>query len=466
MVRRIELPRLGKLPDIRYVQIQTHSRCNADCVFPLAGDTKVYTPEGNVPIRSLVDKDCTLLVPSKEAPYKGEWVEKATVRSYGIQPIVNVAFRLGEIFTQLSKYVKCTREHRWILSDKSVVSTSELKPGDKILALDNAGTAWIVDHISDMGESEEVFCAHVEDHGCFTLAGGLVTGNCPYIESEHAANHGVMDEELWKHVLLNLKPFAAGINRGKVCPYLMQEPLIDKTIFSKIADIYKFFPNTVVEVSTNGAALTDKVIDKLLDSMRGKKHAIWVSHHGINAETLQHIMKIDYEKAHYNLLNLLKKANGKFSIRIRGAGQSRDGKHTFFTREQYLAYWDKNIAEHGINRTRVDIDAFRFHDRAGTLHREDRDACTFNVGKVRDIGPGHKPFYCPRLDQWAHIMYDGAIRLCCMDYHGEVKLPNLKDISLVDYFLSDEYQKLFGMVTGSIESPDNFICKRCISPGG
>lgn len=469
MVKKFELPRFGKLPNIKYVQIQTHSRCNADCVFPLTGETLVFTPQGYVEIGKLVGK-CTLLVPSKEDPRKGVFKE-AEVRSYGIQPILNVAFGLKKAFSRQTKYVRCSTEHRWILSDKSEKKTSKLLPNDKMLTMNLAeslieGVDWTVEHISDMGESEEVFCAHVPDEGCFVLQGGLVTGNCPYIESEHAANHGVMDDELWKHVLLNLKPFADGINHGKVCPYLMQEPLIDKTIFSKINDIYKFFPSTSVEISTNGAALTDKVIDKLLACFKGKKHDLWVSHHGINAETLQYIMKIDYEKAHSNLINLLKKANGKFNIRIRGAGQSRDGKHVFFTREQYLAYWDKNIAEHGIDRTRLDIDAFTFHDRAGTLHRVDRDACKMNIGKIRDIGKGHAPFYCPRIDQWIHIMYDGTIRLCCMDYHGEVKLPNLKDIWLPDYFQSEEYTTLIKKVTGMIDSPDDFICKRCISPGG
>ncbi len=289
---------------------------------------------------------------------------------------------------------------------------------------------------------------------------------CPYIESEHAGNHGAMSEELWQHTLLNLKPFAAGINQGKVCPYLMQEPLIDKTIFSKINDIYHNFPKTVVEVSTNGAALTDKVVDKLFAAFDGKNHDLWVSHHGINAETLEHIMQIPFEKAHANLIALLKKSDGRFNIKIRGAGESKDGKHTFFTREEYKEYWRKNFQDHQINTRNVDVDAFTFHDRAGTLHRADRGACNLKVGKVRDIGPGHKPFYCPRMDRWVHIMYDGTIRLCCMDYHGEVKLPNLKDVWLIDYFMSNEYRNLVGMITGQKESPEDFICKRCISPGG
>ena len=53
-----------------------------------------------------------------------------------------------------------------------------------------------------------------------------------------------------------------------------------------------------------------------------------------------------------------------------------------------------------------------------------------------------------------------------MDYHNEVKLPNINDMSLLNYYHSREYEELVGKVSGRLESEDNFICKRCISPGG
>lgn len=289
---------------------------------------------------------------------------------------------------------------------------------------------------------------------------------CPYAESEHQANPGNMKDEMWHHVLNNLQPFRAGINKGKVCPYLMQEPLIDKTIFSKIDDLYRCFPQTCVEVSTNGAALTDKVVEQLLARFRSRRHELWVSHHGIDKATLEHIMHIDFTKSHANLMHLLKRSNGEFHIKIRGAGESRDGKHVYFTRQQYLDYWKKIFHDENINTKNVSVDAFTFHDRAGTLHRKDRGACDLNMGTVREIGPGKPSFHCSRLDEWIHIMYDGRIRLCCMDYHGEVKLPSLVDTWLLDYFQSEEYTTLIKQVSGRIESPDDFICKRCTSPGG
>lgn len=287
---------------------------------------------------------------------------------------------------------------------------------------------------------------------------------CPYIESVHHASPGMMTDKTWHGILGNLRPWTDTLQ--KFCPYLMQEPLIDKTIFDKIADVYRCFPKILVEISTNGAALTEKAVEKLFNRFAGRKHEIWVSHHGIDAETLQHIMKIDYKQSTENLIRMLKMSDGRFKIRIRGAGKSKAVDKVFFTRQQYLDYWSEMFTQHGINRKNVEIDAFEFHDRAGGLHREDRDANQLNGGVVRQIGPGHRKFSCRRIDEWLHFMHDGSIRICCMDYHHEVKLPNINDVSLLDYFYSDEYIRLVKMVRGDIDSADDFICKRCTSPGG
>lgn len=287
---------------------------------------------------------------------------------------------------------------------------------------------------------------------------------CPFVESEHYKHPGMMKDRTWRNILLNLVPWKDSLD--KFCPYLMQEPLIDKTIFTKIEQIYELFPNVKVEVSTNGAALTEEVIDKLFTCFDGRRHDIWISHHGINAETLEHIMKIDYQKAHSNVINLLRKSNGRFTIKLRGAGESKAVNKVYFTQQEYKAYWNKLFVDNNLNTANVSVDSFQFHDRAASLHREDRGSCDLNKGIVRQIGPNHKPFYCDRVDKWIHFDYSGGIRLCCMDYHHEIKLPNINEVSLLDYFHSDEYADIIRKVSGRSESDPNFICKRCTSPGG
>jgi len=288
---------------------------------------------------------------------------------------------------------------------------------------------------------------------------------CPYSESWHAENPGRMSDDLFNKVLEQLLPFSYGINKGKVCPYLMQEPLLDSRIFKRIQLIYKYFPGTLVEISTNAMVLNDKVTGMIMDIFPGRRHEIWISHHGIDKSSMEYIMKIDYEKSKRNLIKFLKRADGNLRIRIRGAGTSKNRYFNFFTSGEYIDYWRRVISNEGINTSNVDIDSFRFHDRAGSINRRERNAYMNNQGIVRKIDSNH-PFRCGRIDEWIHIMYDGRIRICCMDYHGEVDLPNIKDMTIEDYLRSDAFRELRNMVKGRKKSPDNFICKRCSSPGG
>ena len=288
---------------------------------------------------------------------------------------------------------------------------------------------------------------------------------CPYVESWHAANPGTMSDALWEKVLRNLAALP-GINHGKFLPYLMQEPLLDPTIFDKIGQAYAAFPGTRIELSTNGAALNERNVERLIRALQGRKHTIWVSHHGLDKDTFEHIMGLDYERSFSQLIRFLKAAQGKLRVVIRGAGESRDGRTQFFSLDDYRAFWDRALVEHRIDAAPIAIDAFYFHDRAGALRRSERGASRLRVGKVRDIGPGHEPFRCQRADRWLHIMHDGRIRLCCMDYHGEVELPSVADTTIAEYFRSDPYRKVVNQVVGRCESPDDFICKRCIAPGG
>jgi len=272
---------------------------------------------------------------------------------------------------------------------------------------------------------------------------------CPYIESWHAQHPGRMSDALWQKILNDLEPFASGINKGKFLPYLMQEPLIDPTIFDKIRDIYQRFPSVCVELSTNGAALTPKVTDRLITlfSQPQHRHQLWISHQGIDRDTFERIMKLDYDRALQNLLALLQKAAGRLNIRIRGLGENQNGAAIFFSRERYREYWSALLQQHDISTHNLQIDAFRFHDRAGTLTRADRGANQLNQGVIREISPSQR-FYCPRIDLWLHILWNGQIRLCCMDYHGEAQLPNIQDRSILDYFRSNDYRRLYEAVTG------------------
>ena len=103
----------------------------------------------------------------------GMWRE-ATAKCYGKQKLQNVVLKKGDE----EKLVSCTANHRWILSDETV--TTALKEGDVLY-----GNLWKVDSITACdGALEDVWCVEEPITHSFTLAGGIVTGNCCLINLE------------------------------------------------------------------------------------------------------------------------------------------------------------------------------------------------------------------------------------------------------------------------------------------
>lgn len=103
----------------------------------------------------------------------GVWRE-ATVKCYGKQKLQNVVLKKDDE----EKVVSCTANHRWILSDETV--TTALKEGDVLY-----GHLWKVDSITTCdGAFEDVWCVEEPVTHSFTLAGGIVTGNCCLINLE------------------------------------------------------------------------------------------------------------------------------------------------------------------------------------------------------------------------------------------------------------------------------------------
>lgn len=90
---------------------------------PVSGDSVVVTREyGNVPISTLQGKSATVLNKN------GEWAS-ATFNSYGVQPLKRVNLGMN---SNTRREVYATDNHRWILSDGTVVPTHLLKEGDHI----------------------------------------------------------------------------------------------------------------------------------------------------------------------------------------------------------------------------------------------------------------------------------------------------------------------------------------------
>lgn len=281
---------------------------------------------------------------------------------------------------------------------------------------------------------------------------------CPYLDSWHKENPGRMSDAVFERVLSQL----AGKKLKKVCVYLENEPLVDPKIFDRIAAIKKRLDFTSLEVSTNASGLDAAAVSRLAELMSDVEHEIWISFHGMDKRTHEGIMGLDFERCLGNVMALLRMAEeSPLKVLIRGAGQgvTRELRHDFeFTREQYLAFWEGQFEKHGLRR-KPDVTWFRYHDRAGTIRRN-------AIRLKRPVRSELRGPACPRVDQWLHFLYTGEMILCCMDYHKETVFGNIMDEDLNAILSGPRWKAMRKMALGQSPSPEDFICKRCISPGG
>jgi anaerobic ribonucleoside-triphosphate reductase len=136
----------------------------------VARDTEIITSDGIKRFYNFKDGDKIDVLASDG------FFREATVKFYGKKQMQDVVLsRCGS-----SKKVRCTPDHRWILQDGTV--TTSLQVGDKLIPLakteDCEDALWKVESIKKCRGEFEAWCVEEPETHSFTLAGGIVTGNC------------------------------------------------------------------------------------------------------------------------------------------------------------------------------------------------------------------------------------------------------------------------------------------------
>jgi len=294
-------------------------------------------------------------------------------------------------------------------------------------------------------------------------------GNCIFCPSSYSwmKNHpGKMSDEDYILVLERIKEAQPDFD-GQFCPYLMNEPTLDDKLIERIELAFKYFPKCNIEVSTNAMKLTPKLAEQLVDIItkndKSRKSHIWISHHAINKETYESIMRRkNYAQILNNIIEYLMINDGQVITILRGSGASADGTITYFTEDEYHDYWVRIFKENNLNPANVKVDYFRFHNRAGEVKMKDwKEANEF----YRAIDRYH-PFSCWRFVSGLHVLYNLDVVVCCMDYSCRYIWGNLRKESIKEIWNGEKRRDFVDKATGLKPSNSNFICKRCMSVGG
>jgi len=282
---------------------------------------------------------------------------------------------------------------------------------------------------------------------------------CPYQGSWNDLNQGRMSEEIYMKIIQNLKNYTI----RKFCPYLENEPLIDKKLFEKIEYAYTELKPEWVEVSTNLSLLNEGKLNEIKEIFPKIPHEIWVSFHGVSKETYEDIMGLDYDRTVNNVMQLIELSQKvPLNIIIRGAGAPRIEKNNYkswFGEKEYHRFWDERLSKY---KYKPKISFFTYHDRANSEQLK-KGGNSFNKIIRKDLNG----FYCWRFDRWVHFLYTGEPILCCMDYERETAFGcTINDNTIEDLYSLPIFSDMIKKGIGAIKSEKDFICKRCISPGG
>ena len=257
---------------------------------------------------------------------------------------------------------------------------------------------------------------------------------CPYPKFESRLSHGQMGENLYKKIVDQV----ANHEVSSFWPYLMNEPLLDPNIVERIKYAKEKLPKTRLGLATNASLLSKEKGRQLLEAGIEEMR---ISIHGFSKASYEKWMPgLNFEQSLGNIKNFISLSRAEHvkifltPVHLRGENESDIEKIKEFAQENGV-------------RTYV----WPFLDRAGNLdfhnlkiHHQELYGCLFN-----------------RQSEWLHVLYNGDVILCCMDWNRETVIGNLNEQSLDDIWGGEAFENIRAKVSGDTKTGNNFICKKC-----
>ena len=264
---------------------------------------------------------------------------------------------------------------------------------------------------------------------------------CPHTQFRDKLPQGRMSDELFRSILEEMSQVP---ERVRINLFLMNEPLMDKRIVEKIQLAKEIVPNSIIGLWTNGALLDDELTEGLLTS---PLDGLGVSLHAHNAESYERITgRDDFDEIREAVMWLAAERLARqrldltLMLRFVGAGHFLDDAE----RQELVDYWADTGA-------RLDI-LVGHNSRAGLV--------TSRVGVIQPrrwmAGCGDEGG--PRQ---AHVLFNGQVVMCCMDYQRKLVLGDLSRESLEAVWTGDTRRQVLRKLYGLRKAEPGFICSAC-----
>jgi radical SAM superfamily enzyme YgiQ (UPF0313 family) len=261
---------------------------------------------------------------------------------------------------------------------------------------------------------------------------------CPYDGIKSLFPAKTMEASLYKKII---DESSRHKEIERIILYMNNEPLTDPDIIGRINYAKEKLPGVGVHLLTNGTLLDDRMADQLIKS---RLDWLGISFHGIRKETIEKTMGISYDLAFSRINNFIEKV--KKNKNLKEYLMVTLIKHKFLSEEeknQAIKFWKSK----GIER----ISYFKKPiSRAGNVKRLPK---VYNQGKIT----GCKSIWA---DEMLHIVEDGKVVLCCMDWKREVVLGDLNNQTVKEVWQGGR-KKIWEMLQGQSRMPADFLCRRC-----
>lgn len=256
---------------------------------------------------------------------------------------------------------------------------------------------------------------------------------CGYKHIHDKVDMGYMEEDLFRKIIDETSQHFI----GRISPYLMNEPLMDKNMPERIAYIERNKkPFTKTKINTNGALLTEDMSERLVDS--GLRH-LWVSVQGYSAESYTKSMGLKK----FNILDNIDRF-----LDIRDKKGKKRPKLSITTLDTTLVHDELEYAKkHWADR---DV-TFKIHaldNRAG----DDISDLTVQKRQFRRN--------CDLFLKQAYVLFNGDVIICCHDWRRTVVLGNVKEQSLKEIWNSDHFMELIRQYQAG-DFTNLKICRTC-----
>lgn len=251
-----------------------------------------------------------------------------------------------------------------------------------------------------------------------------------------------MTDELYHKIVAEL---AEHPEVEQVMPYLMNEPLCDPKIVERIRLARQARPNARLYIVTNGIRLNPELSERLIES-----NMSWIvfSVHAIEPETYKTITgRGDFAEIRNNIVDFIKRAK-----------QAKMHSDYVVINITHMRPW---VSDEEIKR------AIDFWREQGVNQVAYIGGYISQAGIINVFGqekPRHRRVIgCNTM--WAyimfHILYNGDVAPCCMDWERRVKLGNLYHQTIEEVWNGPKRREFLKMQHDGAPLFQEFICAQC-----